>query len=170
MQIRDLKLIMLGLIFEFCGTSVRSASLKITALPFSTPNERCIIPAANYHGVNYELLRAILKVESGLRSDVIGKNRNGSIDVGIGQMNSIHFSQLIQLGIDPERLKDACVGTYVAAWHLRRSIARYGYTWFGIAAYHSATPYFNRRYQILLSNELTKTGALPGPVLPIPTQ
>lgn len=33
---------------------------------------------------------AISKAESGMRPDAIGHNRNGSIDVGLFQINSIH--------------------------------------------------------------------------------
>lgn len=136
---------------------------------FSTSAERCILPAANEHGVNAYLLRAILKVESNLDPSAIGNNGNGTVDVGIGQMNSMHFNELSKYGITPAHLRDACVGTYVAAWHLRKAIARYGNTWFGVAAYHSATPYFNKRYQILLNNELVRSGAMQGSVYPVPS-
>ncbi len=136
--------------------------------PFSTEVERCIVPASQYHGVNHFVLRSILKIESGLKPGAVGKNRNGTVDIGIGQMNSMHFGELAKYGIAPDHLKDACVGTYVAAWHLSKTIARYGNTWFGVAAYHSATPYFNRRYQALLNNEMVKGGVLEGPFISVP--
>lgn len=135
---------------------------------FSTFVERCIIPAALYHEVNQDVLRAILRIESGLKPDAVGRNTNGTVDVGIGQMNSMHFKEIAKFGIAPEWLKDACVGTYVAAWHLKKGTAKYGNSWFGIAAYHSATPYFNTRYQILLRNELVKAHVLDGRLLPVP--
>lgn len=138
------------------------------ALPFSTVVERCIVPAAYFHQVNQDILRAILKIESGLKPTAVGRNANGTTDVGIGQMNSMHFNELAKFGVAPENLKDACVGTYVAAWHLRKGITKYGNTWFGIATYHSATPYFNNRYQILLNNELVKARAVIGNILPVP--
>lgn len=136
--------------------------------PYTTEPERCIIPAAYYHGVNHAILRAILKVESNLNPQAVGKNDNGTQDVGIGQMNSMHFKELSKFGIAPEHLKDACVGTYVAAWHLKKGIAKHGNTWFAVARYHSATPYFNNRYQILLNNELVKSGVIHGKQLPVP--
>lgn len=135
---------------------------------FSTPVERCIVPAALYHRVNHFVLRALLKVESGLKPSAVGRNTNGTTDVGIGQMNSMHFKELAKYGVAPENLKDACVGTYVAAWHLRKGITKHGNTWFGIATYHSATPYFNTRYQILLNNELVKSRVVAGSILPVP--
>jgi hypothetical protein len=136
--------------------------------PFSTSTERCILPAAQFHGVNPFVLRAILKVESNLNPGAVGKNDNQSVDVGIGQMNSTHFKELAKYGIGPDQLKDACVGTYVAAWHLKKGIAAHGNTWEAIARYHSSTPYFNKRYQILLSNELVRSKVLVGVIQPVP--
>ena len=120
--------------------------------------DQCLLPAAQRHGVNPHILRAILQVESGMRPDVVSRNRNGSIDVGMAQINSIHFRELAQWGITPERLLDPCVATHVAAWHLKRVMLHHGNTWFGVAAYHSATPVHNRRYQALLRQELVRTG------------
>jgi len=76
---------------------------------FSTPPEQCIVPASTYHTVNPYVLRAILKVESGLKSGALGKNQNGSVDIGIGQINSIHLKELSQFGIGPVHLQDACI-------------------------------------------------------------
>lgn len=151
-------------------------ALLVTSLPtsakaaeaFSTEAERCIVPASIFHGVNYLVLRAILKIESGLNPNAVGRNGNGTVDVGIGQINSIHFTKLAQYGVAPKHLRDACIGTYVAAWHLRKAITRHGNTWFGIAAYHSTTPYLNARYQALLNNELVRSGVLQGPLLSVP--
>lgn len=135
---------------------------------FSTEPERCIIPASEHHGVNPYVLRAILKVESGLNPAAIGKNKNGTVDIGIAQINSMHIPELRRLGVAPDWLTDACVGTFVAGWHLSKQISRYGNTWFGVATYHSATPYFNYRYQILLSNEMIRSGVLAGQIYPVP--
>ncbi|ABE47291.1 Lytic transglycosylase, catalytic (plasmid) [Polaromonas sp. JS666] len=138
------------------------------AQPFSTPSEQCIVPASTYHTVNPYVLRSILTVESGLKSSAIGKNRNGSVDIGIGQINSIHLKELSQFGIGPTHLQDACIGTYVAAWHLKKAIAERGNTWEGVASYHSRTPYFNKRYQALIVNEMIRSGAMQGQLLPVP--
>lgn len=86
----------------------------------------------------------------------------------MGGMNSSNFRELLNHGIAPVQLLDACVATYVAAWHLQKNLTLYGNTWFGMAAYHSTTPYFNARYQILIYNELVKSGAIPGQLRPVP--
>lgn len=136
--------------------------------PFSTEAESCIIPAAQYHGVNYQVLRAILVAESSLKATAVRKNTNGTVDVGIGQTNSRHFKELAKYGIGPDQLLDTCVATYVAAWQLRKHIATHGNTWEAIARYHSSTAVLNRRYQILIRNELIRSGAMAGTVQPVP--
>ena len=124
----------------------------------SLATDQCLMPAAHRHGVNPHILRAILQIESGMRPHVVNRNRNGSIDVGMAQINSVHFRELSQWGITPERLLDPCVATHVAAWHLKRAMLRHGNTWFGVAAYHSVKPVHNQRYQTLVRQELVRTG------------
>ena len=40
----------------------------------------------------------------------------------------------------------------------------------GVGSYHSLTPQHNRRYQVLVYNEMVRAGALPGPVKPVPAR
>lgn len=114
------------------------------------------------------ILLAILKIESGLSPSASGPNDNGSTDLGIAGINSVHLPELAKYGISEEMLQDDCVATYVAAWHLRRKIKRHGETWAGIASYHSATPYFNARYQLLVYNEMVRMGAIQGALKAVP--
>lgn len=151
------------------GASSWAQEGSALALASSSPAERCIGPAASHHHVNPLLLRAILKVGSNLKPHAVGRNGNGTIDVGIAQINSRQFPLLATHGIQPAHLLDPCIGTYVAAWHLSRIIASHGNTWEAVARYHSATPYFNRRYRILLNNELVAAGVIRGARLPVPT-
>ncbi len=128
----------------------------------------CVSDAAQYHGVNPWVLKAILKVESGFNPRAINRNANSSVDVGMGQMNSIHFKELSGFGIAPAHLLDGCVATYIAAWHLAKQMRKHGNTWYGIASYHSATPCFNGRYAGLLWNTLVSWKVLPGPNVRVP--
>ena len=116
--------------------------------------ERCIPAAAQHHRIDPRLLRAVLKVESDLRPWAFGRNANGTVDMGMAQINSIHLPELARHGIQSQHLFDPCVASYVAAWLLRKNIDRHGLTWFGVAAYHSLTPEHNQRYQGLLMNAL----------------
>lgn len=128
----------------------------------------CIAPAAAFHSVNPLILRSILNIESGQNPSIVSKNTDGSLDVGAGGINSRHFTDLAKWGIAPNHLLDPCVSTYVSAWILSKKIRRHGNTWEGIASYHSVTPYHNRRYRILLHNDLVRTGVISGVRLPVP--
>ncbi|MGJ7523702.1 lytic transglycosylase domain-containing protein [Variovorax sp. LT1P1] len=106
----------------------------------------CVEEAAAFHGVSSMLLRAIIYHESRGNPAAVAKNTNGSIDVGLGQMNSIHFPELARYGIAPGHLLDGCVNTYVAAWHLGKQVRQYGNTWTAVGTYHSKTPMYRDRY------------------------
>jgi len=116
--------------------------------------ERCIPAASQHHRIDPRLLRAVLKVESDLRPWALGRNTNGTVDIGMAPINSIHLPELARHGIHSQHLFDPCVATYVAAWLLRKNIDRHGLTWRGVAAYHSLTPEHNQRYQRLLMQAL----------------
>ena len=114
----------------------------------------CVTKGAQYHGVNAWVLRAILKVESNFNPKAVNRNKNGTIDVGIAQYNSRNFSELKKFGISPDDLMDACVSSYIAAWHLKKLIRTYGDNWYAIGAYNSTTPCYNDRYSSLVWNTL----------------
>jgi len=143
---------------------VGSGALAAPAAPDPAPQEdigQCVSDASTRHGVNPDLLLAILQVESGLRADPVRRNANGSIDVGIAQINSIHFSELRRYGVEWQHLLKPCVGIHVAAWHLKNQILRHGNTWFAVGAYHSVTPSFNQIYQGRVVRALMRMGKLP---------
>ena len=142
--------------FLCCVQPAQANSMKVLGQTM----ERCIKNAAEYHDVDAQLLRAILVVESRLNPKAINHNRNGSRDIGVAQINSIHLPTLQVHGIQEDQLLDACVNTYVGAWLLRKQIARHGLNWFGVAAYHSTTPDKNYRYQVLVYNEMVRSGAI----------
>lgn len=114
----------------------------------------CVTQAAQRQGVNPWILRAIIQVESGFNPAAIHRNTNGSLDVGLGQINSMHFRQLRGYGIQPSDLLDACVSADVAAWHLQKQFLTYGVSWTAVGAYHSTTPCYNKRYVSLVWNVL----------------
>jgi soluble lytic murein transglycosylase-like protein len=106
----------------------------------------CIDDAAAHHGVNPLVLRAIGWQESRLRPGAVGRNANGTVDIGAFQINSIHLRRLAAHGVGAPQLADGCVSAYVAAWHYRRQVAEFGDTWQAVGAYHSRTPALSARY------------------------
>lgn len=143
--------------------------LFFTPIVWATGSASCLQSAAEFHGVNPHLLLAVLQVESGLNPRAVGKNTNGTVDLGIGQINSMHLPELQRYGVTEKHLLDGCKGAYVSAWFLKRGLERHGYTWFGAAAYHSVTPVHNLRYQGLLKNQLARQGISLNPALTVST-
>ena len=106
----------------------------------------CFDVAAAYHGVNPWILRGIAHVESGFKEKARNKNRNGTWDYGMMQINSIHLPELARHGVSRLDLFDACKSVHVAAWLLRKKMDRHGNTWGAVGAYHSETPVFRDSY------------------------
>ena len=163
-----LKFFRFSIFFMLFGLGLTAAMATAPAQISTKPLNKCILEAADYHGVNPYLLRAILVVESQLNPKALNINKNGTRDIGVAQINSIHLPVLQTHGIKENHLMDACVNTYVGAWLLRKQIARYGMTWFGVAAYHSVTPDKNFRYQVLVYNEMVRSGVIDNTVMQLP--
>jgi soluble lytic murein transglycosylase-like protein len=68
------------------------------------------------------------------------------------QVNSHWLPQLKPYGITRDSLFEPCLNVHIGAWVLAQKIRAHGYNWPGFAAYHSATPEKQRRYQALLVN------------------
>lgn len=100
----------------------------------------CFTDAATYQKVNPVILRGIATVESQNDPKALNRNKNGSIDFGLMQVNSIHLPELKKYKIGRRDLMQSCKNIYVAAWLLRRSMNRYGNTWAAVGGYHSNTP------------------------------
>lgn len=103
--------------------------------------------AARYH-INASVLQSIGQHESGLKSTAINRNNNGTVDVGVMQINSIHFAELQSYGIVPSALWEPCTNVMVGAFLLAKSIKKYGNTWEAVGAYHSRTPSLKERYAL----------------------
>ncbi|NEX63359.1 lytic transglycosylase domain-containing protein [Noviherbaspirillum galbum] len=105
----------------------------------------CWTQAGTRYGINPYLLAAIAKTESGLNPRAINRNKNGSYDVGLMQINSAHFPKLAKYGITEQQLYDPCVSIHVGAWILASNFRDLGYNWRAIGAYNAADPV--KRYQ-----------------------
>ncbi|WP_062611806.1 lytic transglycosylase domain-containing protein [Caballeronia calidae] len=106
----------------------------------------CIDDAATYFTLDPQLVRAIAQHESGMNPLAINRNANGSVDIGLMQINSIWLPTLARAGIAPQSLWNACVNAYVGAWILSTNIARFGATWKAVGAYNAASPAKQLRY------------------------
>lgn len=110
-------------------------------------NGDCITQAAQCFQVNPLLIKAIIWHESRNQPQALNFNKNKTVDVGIMQINTVHFSSLKSRGIDEQRLrKDSCANVFSGTWILKQKIERYGYTWDGIGSYHSRTAAQREKY------------------------
>jgi soluble lytic murein transglycosylase-like protein len=120
----------------------------------------CFDEAARYQNVNPLILRAIAWQESHNQPDAVHRNANGSVDYGVMQINSVHLPVLSQYGISTATLMQPCKNVYIAAWHLRQKMNKYGNTWAAVGAYHSETPALRDRYAQQIADILRKWNLL----------
>jgi hypothetical protein len=100
----------------------------------------CLDDAAAFQHVSVSLLRGIAQVESGMNPNAVNTNANGTIDIGLMQINSTWLPTLAREGITQQSLFDPCTNAYVGAWILSQNIRQLGANWNAIGAYNSASP------------------------------
>lgn len=86
----------------------------------------------------------------------VGRNSNGTRDIGLMQINSTWLPKLAQYGVSEANLFDACTNAYVGTWILAQNIAKLGNSWEAVGAYNAVTPskraaYVRRVYNKLLA-------------------
>lgn len=99
----------------------------------------CFEAAAKQQHISTVTLRAIAFVESTFNPKAIHRNKNGTYDYGIMQINSTHLKELKKFKIGVKQLMNECINIRVAAWILRRKINYYGYNYKAVAAYHTGS-------------------------------
>jgi len=112
------------------------AFLLTTLLPLST-HAFCFQEAGQRYVISPHILWAIAKAESSFNPAEINHNRNGTVDVGLMQVNSLWADQLGQTW---DHLNDPCTNVMAGAWILSQCVRDYGYTWQAVGCYHSRTP------------------------------
>jgi soluble lytic murein transglycosylase-like protein len=100
----------------------------------------CFERAGQESGVNPLLLEAIARHESGLNPRATNRNRNGTRDVGIMQINTAHLPTLARWGItESTLLADPCLNIRVGAWILSQAVDHHGPTWRAVGSYNTGT-------------------------------
>ena len=104
----------------------------------------CFDEAGVEYGISPQILRAIARVESNFQPRAINRNRNGTYDFGVMQINS---SWYFTLGKEWwMTLGDPCSNIRGGAKILSGCMKKYGYTWEAIGCYNSQTPSKRDRY------------------------
>lgn len=98
----------------------------------------CWDEVAARYDIEAELLQAIAAVESGYQAGAMNySNSNGTRDIGLMQINSIHLPRLLKQGITEERLlSEPCLSVEVGASILAGFIQRFGYNWTAVGSYN----------------------------------
>ncbi|MFP7609856.1 type III secretion system invasion protein IagB [Serratia quinivorans] len=100
----------------------------------------CWYYAERSFGIEARLIAAIAQVESGMNPTTVGKNRDGTVDIGLMQINSSHLAKLKEIGIDEKKLKgDPCLSVLTGASILSDMMQIYGYSWEAVGAYNAGT-------------------------------
>ncbi len=108
----------------------------------------CWEQAAATYGVNPYLLYAIARTESGLNASALNRNKDGSYDVGLMQINSRWLPTLRRYGITEQQLFDPCVSIQVGAWVLAQNVRRMGNSWEAVGAYNARDPRLRIKYAL----------------------
>ncbi|MEY2152274.1 lytic transglycosylase domain-containing protein [Rhodanobacter sp. 115] len=137
---------MIGVVWFTLAAPVCAAALRGRASP-SHRYDACFASVGRYYGVNPFLLKAIAEKESRLNSRAIHRNSDGSVDVGLMQIDSFWFPRLASVGIAPSMLlTKPCLNVAVGAKILKGNLVQYGVTWTAIGAYNAKTPWKRKLY------------------------
>lgn len=88
----------------------------------------CIAPIEQHFRLPAGIVSAIIKVESGGNPAAVNRaNRNGTVDYGLMQVNSIHLPRLAAHGVDDQALlSQPCINVAVGADVLASGLAATG--------------------------------------------
>lgn len=146
-----------------------NASLLLTLALAATPADTeadvaaCISQAATAFQVDPMALELIREVEGGQPGSA-SRNDNGSVDLGVMQVNSWWLPRLKALGITRDELQnDTCINVSVAAWIYVQEFAQSGDMARAVAAYHSPTPRHQARYLRLVERAIDRRIAVSRP-------
>ena len=123
----------------------------------------CVVEAANRQGVPANVLLAISSIESGRNGQLV-KNKNGSLDIGHFQINTVHWGKngiFTRHGIKKEDVQwRGCYNAELAAWLLKQSLEENTNQnfWVKAANYHSKNAKFNARFEWVFNRHKQTNG------------
>lgn len=120
--------------------------LFFAATAWSTPYDSYFAQAGCSFGIDEGLLKRIATIESSMNPRAINLNKNGTRDIGLMQINSMHLKRLSKIGVTENSLLDPEVNIYVASLLLSSHIRKRGYNLNAIGCYHSANPVYKNQW------------------------
>lgn len=144
---------MLLLILMSLHASAESQVRTIASVNGFKPSERtvkAIEHAASVYNLDTKDLTAIAIIETGLGSNIkVNRNKNGTIDSGLFQVNSINQAKCAQYNLSSHEGSALCAAKLLN--ELRKTRSDY------VSAYHSKTPSIKEIYRKKIKNILDKT-------------
>lgn len=101
--------------------------------------DACFEAAGRIYNIDSDLIRAIAWQESGFRVDAKNVNaKDGSVDLGVMQINQLHFPRLGDMGISREQLqKNGCLNVFTGTFILAEIFKQYGVGWNSVGMYNA---------------------------------
>ena len=135
----------------------------VGVLAVTLPAHACWQEAGSRYQVDPTLLYAIARTESSLNPAASHRNRDGSIDIGLMQINSAWLARLAHYGITARDLWEPCTNIHVGAWVLAQKIKKHGMTWEAVGAYNATTPQKRTHYAWKVYANLERVSRPPQP-------
>ncbi len=131
----------------FAAGVVAALSMSVTtACLAQSPLARCFTSAAHRYHLSPVLLYSIAWGESRMNPRAMNRNSDGTIDIGMMQVNSRWLPMLGSFGISEDMLLDPCTNIGVGAWVLANEFYRRGASWGAVGRYNSPDPRVGAQY------------------------
>lgn len=137
----------LKLFFGFVLVFLTSTSSASSAWK-SPKYQSCFSESSAYYGVPEIVVKSIAKTEGGIEGSRV-KNRNGSYDLGVMQINDRGpwFKRLLKLGFTKRDLIfDGCKSIWAGTYILANEIYEAKEFWRGVGNYHNRRNPFHETY------------------------
>ena len=131
--------------------TIFTLSILITKMSFAS--SACFNEAGTMFRIEPNLIKAIALVESNLKKDSIGKNRDKnnnirSLDHGLMQINQMHIPMLKKRGIikdERDLLDNPCLNIKIGTEILYNHFSRCGVTWQCLGTYNAGFAMDNQK-------------------------
>ncbi|MFP2370953.1 lytic transglycosylase domain-containing protein [Escherichia coli] len=140
--------------------TIFTLSILITKMSFAS--SACFNEAGTMFRIEPNLIKAIALVESNLKKDSIGKNRDKknnikSFDYGLMQINQMHIPMLKKRGIikdERDLLDNPCLNIKIGTEILYKHFSRCGMTWQCLGTYNAGFAMDNKKKRLQYAQKI----------------
>ncbi|EOO7319291.1 lytic transglycosylase domain-containing protein [Escherichia coli O157:H7] len=140
--------------------TIFTLSILITKMSFAS--SACFNEAGTMFRIEPNLIKAIALVESNLKKDSIGKNRDKknnikSFDYGLMQINQMHIPMLKKRGIikdERDLLDNPCLNIKIGTEILYKHFSRCGMTWQCLGTYNTGFAMDNQKKRLQYAKKI----------------